>query len=174
MTNRTKNCRCAAAQYGTGMHEKRRSSDNLVGAISHALFDTDMVMTRLILAGSELLWGLLLMWPGHLFARPTYIGMAKVMPEEAWSAVFLLSAVTQFTIVVLNDFHGRFARYFAGWNAALWVFVVASMFLSVSPPPAAISGEAVLALAAFWVWFRPYKLREFILRGRQDVRESKF
>lgn len=149
-------------------------SNHIVNSISRALFDTDLIMTRLLLAIAEFLWGALLMWPGNLFARPTYLVMSHVMQEEAWAAVFLMSSAMQLSIVIQNDFHSRFARYFAAWNVVLWAFVVTSMFMSVYPPPAAIAGEAVFALAAFWIWFRPYKLREFILRGRQHVRESQF
>lgn len=132
--------------------------------LAAAMFDDKMVNTRLILAVSELLWSVLLLWPGDTFVRPTYAHMALVMHEEAWGVVFAMSAAMQITIVLQNDFHSRFARYFAAWNMVLWVYVVASMLLSVYPPPAAISGEIVLAGFAFWIWLRPYILVGWLRR----------
>ena len=133
-------------------------------ALAKALFDDKMVNTRLILAASEFLWAVLLLWPGDTFARPTYSHMSMVMVEEAWGVVFALSAAMQITIVLQGDFHSRFARYFAAWNMVLWVYVVSSMLLSVYPPPAAVSGEIVLAGFAFWIWLRPYVLVGWLRR----------
>ena len=129
-------------------------------SIGYALLETEMVATRLVLALSSAVWSLLLWWPGETFGRPTYNGMAHVMDEEAWAFLFLLDAVMQITIVLQQDFHSRFARYFAGFNAALWGFVVASMLLSVYPPPAAISAELVMAVCAAWIWIRPFILAQ--------------
>lgn len=144
----------------------------IVSSISHALFDTDLIMTRLLLAMAEFLWGVMLLWSGDTFGRPTYTAMAHVMAEEAWAGLFLLTSVMQLSIVIMHDYHSRFARYFAAYNVFLWWFVVGGMLLSVYPPPAAIAGEIALAIAAFWIFFRPYKLREYILKGRQHVRDS--
>lgn len=149
-------------------------SDKIVSALSRALFDTDLIMTRLLLATAEFLWGVMLAWQGDTFGRPTYAAMAKAMPENVWAAVFLLTSAAQLTIVLRGDMHSAFARYFAAYNALLWAFVVIGMLISVYPPPAAVAGEITLSIAAGWVFFRPYKLREFILKGRQHVRESQF
>lgn len=124
--------------------------------LAKAMFDDKMVNTRIVLALSEFLWAVLLLWPGNTFSRPTYAHMALVISEEAWGVVFAMSAAMQLTIVLQGDFHSRFARYFAAWNMVLWVYVVSSMLLSVYPPPAAVSGEIVLAGFAFWIWLRPY------------------
>lgn len=129
-----------------------------------------MVVTRLWLGVAEFFWFLLLAWPGDTFGRPSYYHMAHVTTEEAWAFIFLLSSVTQITIVLKRDFHGKMARYFAAWNAALWSFVVASIMCSVTPPPAAISGELTLAIAAVWIWIRPYLLAKGIERARTDSR----
>jgi len=118
------------------------------------LFFSDLHGVRVILGFSELIWSLTLLWAGETFGRPTYTVMAHVMGEEAWGLVFLVSSITQFSIVYKADYHSKFATYFAGWNLCLWLYVVISMYLSVSPPPAAISGEAGLVLAAGWVWIR--------------------
>lgn len=132
--------------------------ERYIRAMSHALWDTDLVGVRLLLALTEALWAIMLIWPGDTFARPTYAIMASVMSEATWALVFLVSSVTQATIVLREDFSGAFARYFAAWNAALWCFVSISLLLSVSPPPAAISGEIAMAFGAAWVWARPYVL----------------
>lgn len=134
--------------------------DKIVGAISRALWDSDLVATRLTLALAELLWFVMLAWPGDTFSRPTYAHMAAVMSEDAWALVFLLSAVTQAGITLQHDQHTRFARYFAGWNASLWGYVVVSMLLSVYPPPAAIAGEIAMTFGAIWIFIRPYLLAD--------------
>jgi len=132
------------------------AKDRAIDSITRALWDTEMVSARLLLGIAEFWWFALLIWPGDTFGRPTYSGMAKVGAEEAWGIVFAASSVTQFTIVVRQDFHCWVARYFAAWNMVLWVFVVVSMLQSVYPPPAAISAEITLALAAVWIWIRPF------------------
>lgn len=138
----------------------------VIPALSRALFDSDLVSTRLILGIAEMLWAIMLIWPGETFSRPTYHIMSHVMLEEAWAFVFMLSAITQIAIVVQETFHTPFARYFAGWNAGLWMFIVVSMIFSVYPPPAAIAGEITLAAAALWIFVRPYIIMEGIYRAR--------
>ena len=146
------------------------TTDKIIDSLTHTLWDTQMVMTRLLLGVAEFWWGLLLIWPGMTFGRPTYHHMASVMCEESWALVFLASSATQITIVLRRDFHCALARYFACWNMVLWVYVVVSMLLSVYPPPAAISAEITLAMAAVWIWLRPYLLA----KGIQDARGSRF
>lgn len=145
------------------------NTDKVLDSLTHTLWNTNMVMTRLILGIAEFFWFLLLMWPGETFSRPTYAHMANAMSEEAWALVFFLSSVTQITIVIRRDFYNALARYFAAWNMVLWVYVVGSMLLSVYPPPAAISAEITLALASIWIWVRPYLL----LRGIERAHESR-
>lgn len=132
----------------------------VLNSLSRLLWDTDLIGTRFLLALAELLWAVMLIWVGDTFLRPTYSHMAMVMVEEAWAMIFIASSITQATIILQDDFHSRFARYFAGWNAGLWCFVVVSMLLSVYPPPAAIAGEIALAVGACWIWVRPYLLVE--------------
>lgn len=127
-------------------------------AVSRALFDTDLITTRLILSFAELMWGIMLLWPGDTFSRPTYHLMASVMPEVWWAITFLISASIQMSIVLVEDYNGRLSRYFALWNGLLWSYVVVSMLLSVYPPPAAVGGEIALALAACWIFLRPFIL----------------
>ena len=132
----------------------------VVPALCRALFDSDLVASRVSLAIAEALWGIMLGWPGDTFSRPTYRIMAHIANEEAWAIIFLLSASTQITIVMMESFHTAFARYFAAWNATLWVVIIVSMLLSVYPPPAAIAGEIALTMSACWIWLRPFILME--------------
>lgn len=144
-------------------------SDRVISALSRAFFDTQMVTARLILALSEFLWATLLLWPGETFGRPTYHYMAVVMPETQWGIIFFTTAILQMSIIVGEDFHRPFARYFAGYNTVLWVFVVGSMMCSVYPPPAAVSAEIVMAGASFWIWFRPILLCKWIRHVRRTI-----
>lgn len=118
------------------------------------LFYSDLHATRFTLGLAELIWAFTLLWPGDTFGRPTYTIMASVMHENAWGLLFLVTAIMQFTILLRGDYHSRFSCYFAAWNMCFWGYTVMSMYFSVSPPPAAISGEAALAVAAGWVWVR--------------------
>ncbi len=135
-------------------------ANKLLNSLTSAIWDSDLIGTRIILFMGELFWAIMLFWNGDTFDRPTYKHMAVIFTEELWGIIFLLSSITQLTIVLLNDMHSRFARYFAGWNAVLWMYVVFSMILSVYPPPAAIGGEVALTFGALWVWIRPYILAE--------------
>lgn len=127
----------------------------IVDPLTRAIFDSDLISTRLTLALAELCWCLMLLWPGDTFARPTYGLMAATAPEMAWALIFGVTSFLQFAIVLRDDFHSTRARLFATWNAGLWCFTVGSMLLSVYPPPAAIGGELALAVAALWIWGRP-------------------
>ena len=129
-------------------------NNKFMASIYRVAFFSDLHATRFTLGLAEMLWAVTLLWQGDTFGRPTYTVMSHVMSEEAWGLVFLLSGVTQFTILFQGDFHSKFPVRFAAWNAVLWIYVVVSMYLSVSPPPAAISGELALAIAAFWVYVR--------------------
>ena len=137
-------------------------NDKYIRSFSRVIWDSDLIASRMSLAIAEFCWALMLLWPGDSFSRPTYLGMSHVFSEEAWGLVFVLSSVTQLSILLLNNYHSLFARYFAGWNATLWMFTVSSMLLSVYPPPAAIGGEIALMAAAVWIYIRPYILAEGI------------
>ena len=128
---------------------------SLTPRISKMLFDSDLTNTRFSLALAEILWAIMLFWPGDTFGRPTYELMSRVLSETSWAFVFLASGITQLSIVLYEQQNRDWAKVFANWNAVLWVFVVSAAFYSVYPPPAAMSGEVALACAAVWVWLRP-------------------
>lgn len=130
------------------------SGNRFTNRFIQIMFHSDLNATRWTLAVAEMLWAVTLLWPGDTFDRPTYTVMSHVMAEEAWGMVFLISSATQFAILFDGKYHETFAVLFAAWNSALWWYVVISMYLSVTPPPAAISGELALAMAAGWIWLR--------------------
>ena len=118
-----------------------------------ALFG-NMHSARFVLALAESIWALTLLWPGDTFDRPTYALMGVIAGENTWGWVFLSTALTQWVILFSGRYHDRFAISFAAWNATLWWFACTSMYMSIYPPPAGISGELALAFAATWVFIR--------------------
>lgn len=135
--------------------------DKLISNLSKLLWDDKMIGTRFTLAISEFFWGAtLIIWGAShaLFTRPTYKYMDLIGNEYGWGVVFLLSSILQMTIVLTDDLHSLFAKYFAAFNALLWVVTIGGCYLSVYPPPAAMSGELALTCAACWIWVRPYIL----------------
>jgi len=115
---------------------------------------SDLHATRVILAIAELIWAITLFFPGETFDRPTYTIMAQTFSENTWAFLFSVMGMTQLSIVATGNYHERFPIWFAAINQTVWWFVVISMYMSVTPPPAAISGELALAIAASWVWIR--------------------
>lgn len=138
-------------------------------ACSRALWDSDLIASRLTLFLAEALWAVMLLWPGDTFDRPTYTLMAHVAPEWVWALVFGVSAFIQLHVVIGERFHRPCARAFSAWNAALWVFVVVGMMGSVYPPPAAIGGEIALAVLAVWIFVRPYFLAAMHWRANERI-----
>lgn len=127
----------------------------IVDSLTRAIFDSDLISTRLTLGLAEALWCFMLVWPGDTFERPTYMLMGQAASEWAWALIFGVTSFLQFVIVLGQAFHEPWARVFATWNAGLWCVTVGSMLLSVYPPPAAVGGEISLAVAALWIWARP-------------------
>ena len=134
--------------------------------LSKVLFDTDLISTRITLAFAEVLWAIMLFWPGDTFVRPTYSIISGVMSETAWAFTFMITGMLQLSIVLFNQYGRPWAQVFANWNAVMWVFVVGASLMSVYPPPAAIGGEIALACAAVWLWARPLIIREVFNRAK--------
>ena len=137
----------------------QKSKPNLIEGCSFALFESDLVATRLSLALAELLWAVMLLWPGDTFIRPTYFMMSLVANELTWAFVFLFSGIYQGYLVAAQKVRTRQAELFAWFNAVVWCCIVGFMLASVYPPPAAIGGEISLAVAAFWIAIRPALLK---------------
>ena len=146
------------------------NNKSLIESISKSMFDSDMTNTRLTLAFAEILWAIMLFWPGETFDRPTYLAMAGIMSETSWGFVFLISAFLQTKIVVLSQQNRDWAKVFANWNAVLWVTVVGSALFSVYPPPAAMAGEIALASVAVWIWLRPLLLDRAAIKYLEERR----
>ena len=127
---------------------------NYSSRFCNLFFNSDLHATRFTLAIAEIIWAVTLFWPGDTFIRPIYSEMSRLASEELWGFVFVCSSLIQFYIIIDGRYHTRFATFFAGWNFSLWLYVTISMYMSVYPPPAAISGETALTLAAGWVWVR--------------------
>ena len=126
-----------------------------IAGMSRALFDSDLIASRLALFLAEALWSIMLFWPGDTFARPTYSWMEAVAPEPVWALAFGVSAVLQISIVIYDQCDRTWAHVFAAWNALLWTSSIGLMLAGVYPPPAAIGGEAALAVSALWIAVRP-------------------
>jgi hypothetical protein len=122
--------------------------------IHHLIYSSDLYATRAMLGFAELVWALALFWPGETFDRPTYKIMAQVASESTWAAAFLVTGLLQWGILLSGRYHDRLVLVFACWNSALWTFSTIAMYLSVYPPPAAISGELAMAVGACWVLVR--------------------
>ncbi len=133
--------------------------------IARIVFFSDLHATRFILGFAEFIWGVTLLLPGDTFERPTYHVMAHVMHEHCWALAFLVTATIQWSILITGRYHDKFSIVFAGYNTVFWVFVVVSMYVSVSPVPAAISGETALAIAAGWIFARS----GFSIEGRRTT-----
>ena len=127
----------------------------LVHGVSKAIFDSDLVATRMGLFLAELLWAVMLFWPGDTFERPTYAQMGKIVPEIVWAFAFLFTAIMQINIIINEAYHEYWAKCFAVWNAVLWSSAVTLMLFGVYPPPAAIGGEIALTVSAVWIAIRP-------------------
>ena len=123
--------------------------------MSRALFDSDLIATRLALFLAEAMWAVMLWWPGDTFARPAYSEMGLLASEWVWACAFSLSAVCQLAIVLYEQCNHLWARVFAVWNASLWLSAVVCMLMGVYPPPAAIGGEIALTVSAVWIAVRP-------------------
>jgi len=122
--------------------------------IEYIIYRSPLVGTRFTLALAEFIWAITLLWIGETFARPTYAGMAILLPENAWGILFFVMASIQGILLILRDFSSKFAVIFSAVNATIWIYICVSMYMSVYPPPAAISGELALALAASWIFIR--------------------
>lgn len=128
---------------------------NFLRHASRAIFDSDLIATRLTLAVAEFCWAIMLFWPGDTFERPTYSIMGLLAPELAWAVAFLVSGILQTYIALYGRCNTVFAHAFGAWNAGLWVVTVVAMIASVYPPPAAIGGELALMMSALWIGIRP-------------------
>lgn len=121
------------------------------------LWQTDLVGTRFFLAFGAIWWGILLLWEGETFSRPTYSLMATFASETVWGILFLLQGILAGIGLVLNKNNKPLFILDALLGCVLWTVSCLAMLWAVSPPPAAISSEISAAFAAWWVLVR-YKV----------------
>ena len=124
-------------------------------SIMDIILYSDLYCTRFTLGLAEIIWAIALWWPGDTFTRPTYLAMQHThITEDIWGCIWMFSGITQWAILYRGKYHTLPAVIFSGFNSILWWFVTIGMYLSVYPPPAAISGETALCVAATWIWIR--------------------
>lgn len=109
------------------------------------------LFARLSVGTAALLWALLTMTCE--LDRPVYATMRAAMPIGCWAVLFALIAVFEFSSLFARC-NNRCLPALLGFIACVWVFVVASMMLSVASPTAGIAGEAVVAIQASWLFLR--------------------
>lgn len=131
-----------------------------IEAFSKAIWDSDLIASRLMLVIAELCWAGMLLWPGETFQRKVYASMKLIAPEEIWGLVFLLCAVMQIYILLNECYNTSKARCYAGFDALVWGYVVIGIMYSVKPPPAALAGDIAIMIGALWIFARPFILAE--------------
>jgi hypothetical protein len=139
-----------------------------VNAFSRTLFDTELVMLRILLGVSELFWSILLFWPGDSFSKPYYSTISLYVDQTQLATIFMAFAFVQFYIIFTEKFHCKFSQIFACLSAVLWCAIISSVFLAVYPPPSQIGGEIALMFGAVWIWLRPIILYRGIKNARQQ------
>ena len=142
--------------------------DKTVTAFSTALFDSELILLRILLGVSAFFWFILLIWPGNAFDQPYYNEIRTVVSEDNLAFFFLGMAAVQFYVVFTESFHSNFARTFAFFTAAVWTVMILSIFFSVTPPPTQIAGEIALMFGAIWIWLRPIILYHGIKNARKQ------
>lgn len=109
------------------------------------------LFARLSVGTAAGIWAALILTGG--MDRPVYATMRAAMPPNYWAVLFALIAVFEFSSLFARC-NNRCLPALLGFIACVWVFVVASMMLSVASPTAGIAGEAVVAIQASWLFLR--------------------
>lgn len=118
-------------------------------------FYSELHGTKFSLALAELLWALVLLTSSDIFNNPVYHVMSHTIPDNhAWGCIWLLSAITNFYILITGKYHDRFAVSFTCADSMLWWFTTISMYMSAPPAPVVLSGEFALSVASTWVYVR--------------------
>lgn len=142
------------------------TKQKLMRELSHTLWDSDLLVSRVTLALAEFSWAVMLLWPGDSFTRKIYRAMSGVATEELWGLLFLISSFIQVYIVLSGSLHSRASVYFAGYNALFWITAVGSLIFSMTTPPhAALGGDIAIACTAVWIWIRPWILKRGYTRA---------
>lgn len=131
--------------------------------LAHILLNSQLNVTRLLLALSSLTWAVLLLLPGEVFqGRQTYAIMHMIADESIWGILFAVhGAVALYTLC--NGTRNSVTLCFDGFlGCILWTSSTAACFAAHWPalpflealiayrPPAAMSGEIWIAIASWW------------------------
>ena len=132
---------------------------NIPSRIAYLFWRSDMEMTRFGLALGAVVVGLLLLWPGQLFApeRTTYLLMGKVAPEICWGSLFLVQGL----VMIYSLLYGYRSKVFfvvdAVMGCVLWSSMVILCFMShyiyshgAYQPPAAMGYDLIGMFLSFW------------------------
>lgn len=122
--------------------------------ILQTLFYGELNWSRLIMAASAIVWGVLLFIEQDVITRPGLRIMAEQMSHCVWGGIFLTSGFLQFYILVKKKFNSKLSLIFDGANAVLWCFTIISVIMSDFPPSATISTEIVIMLLSCWIFMR--------------------
>lgn len=159
--------------------------------VKRILLHDQMRVSRLGLIVGSTLWAFQLLLPVDIFptvaqiaegkGRHTYMLMATIAPENLWATLFLLHACCA-SYTLFSGVRDRYTLVFDGvlgcllWTgstiacyAAYWprALPFADALLAY-PPPAAMSGEAVMAFAAWWHMIRHWAEEPTAIRKRKQ------
>jgi len=143
------------------------------------LLQSDMKLTRLILAGGAIFIGLGFMWPVDIFptveqiasgnGRHTYALMAQIAPEWLWGTAFLLQGGVMLWALVWDQRNRFFLVFDATFGVLLWTVAILACYFAYwrgfgrimeYRPPAIMGGEFTEMLAS-WLLFVRYQLEPY-------------
>ena len=117
--------------------------------------DTRPATICVILSG--FLWTAMLLAPGDTIARPTYLHMRQIIASDTgWAAVFAAVATLQlWRLFADTGSRGKWLDFALKITACfLYGFTAVACITSISPIPAAMADNVVIALAAWWDLYR--------------------
>jgi hypothetical protein len=106
---------------------------------------------------SGYLWAAMLAMPGDTIARPTYTHMRQMIPTDGgWAAAFAIVASLQlWRLFALTTDRSKWWDFALKVSACfLYGFTAIACLTSISPIPAAMADNVVIAVAAWWDLYR--------------------
>jgi len=130
--------------------------------LCHILWHSDMLATRFALATAAMIWAVLLAWPGELFtdSRTTYRLMREIASEEVWAVAFAGQGIVMFMALISGAKDRLIWFVDCVFGAVLWTTATVACFAAhwqvgvTYAPPAAMSAEVAMMLAAWWHMIR--------------------
>ena len=126
--------------------------------LRYIILCSSMKSVRFTIAVSSLIFAILLWWPGTLFtpARGTYRLMSEIADENVWGLVFFIHAIASLYTLLFNRYCRIGFVLDALLGAVVWTVATVACFAShwkygtTYAPPAAMSAEVGVLLAAWW------------------------